>query len=86
MSSPGGLGAPQAVHVDETGAAGEESPHLSQSRCHYCVSVSVTKYNGICLADLSCMQATLSRLTHGPEEQEGKMHGHENGPNKIYSH
>lgn len=44
---------------------------FSQSWCHYCVSVSVPKYNGICLADLSCMPATLSRPTLGPEEQRG---------------
>lgn len=44
---------------------------FSQSRCHYCVSVSVPKYNGICSADLSCVPATLSRPTLGPEERRG---------------
>lgn len=65
--------APHAVHVFETGSAGEKKAHIfSQSRCHYCVSVSVPKYNGICSADLSCVQATLSRPTLGPEEQRGE--------------
>ena len=44
---------------------------FSQSRCHYCVSVSVPKYNGICSADLFCVPATLSRPTRGPEERRG---------------
>lgn len=59
---------------------------FSWSGCHYCISVRVPKYNGICSADLSHMQAALSRLTHGPEEQEEKMLGDESGANKIYSH
>lgn len=51
---------------------GEKKARIfSQSWCHYCVSVSVPKYNGICLADLSCMPATLSRPTLGLEERRG---------------
>ena len=65
--------APHAVHVHETESVGEKKGHIFPwSWRPYCVSAIVPKHNGICLADLSCRQATSPRLTHGLRSERGR--------------